>query len=80
MRGYKYRKIRRKFQGKEVKAGGLSLDFFFKFYFSIFSFSMSSQFSSHILFPAIESLNEVMYHHLVGHKAGNTEPIRLQVY
>lgn len=41
---------------------------------------MFSQFFSHILFPATESLNEVLYHHLVGHKVGNPDPIMLQVY
>lgn len=46
----------------------------------VFSFSMFSQFSHTFFFPAIENVNEVMYHHLVGYKAGSSDLIRLQVH
>lgn len=39
--------------------------FYLNFIFLSFLFPMSSQFSSYIIFPAIEYLHEVMYHHLV---------------
>lgn len=41
---------------------------------------MFSQFSHTFFFPAIENVNEVMYHHLVGYKAGSSDLIRLQVH
>ncbi|KAJ7418302.1 hypothetical protein WISP_59750 [Willisornis vidua] len=43
---------------------------------SYFTTGLSWGFFPHILFPAIENLNEVVYHHLVGYKVENPDLIR----